>query len=275
MGDKPVLAGMALTNGVIVIGPNCWSVAIRSHSGEVRAVAGRRIGANLAGSLRSRPLVGGVVAIADLLSTLPRIKMAMPEAKLPFENPTVVASLISGAVFRSALRRSEIGGVREEALQGLAGGALAVVPLAGDSSLTRYHGAEHKAIAGHEQNLPSTMASRIHRRCGTNLLLPLVAMTTLCSVTAVRLFPNNQVQARNIARWIALVMTLELERGRQRGKRWLSPVTQFGDWMQRNVTTSEPDLAELEVADTAVEELLRAETALQDQRADEVEVVDS
>ncbi|MDP1809032.1 MAG: DUF1385 domain-containing protein [Actinomycetota bacterium] len=127
-----------------------------------------------------------------------------------------------------------------------------------------YHGAEHKAVHAHEQNVDLNdldavaACSRVHNRCGTNLVTflatasmlripsgpPLIAMTgtivyTLFSIgIAIEIF-------RLVTRTTHLALSRLL----------LAP----GRAMQRYVTTREPDRAQLAMAVRAVQAVLAAD----------------
>ena len=87
-----------------------------------------------------------------MLAILPQVKRALPEARLAFENPSVVALSVSTMALTSGARRR---GLSPAAVEALAS-ALAVVPalaMLRSSSLARYHGAEHKTIGAYESAL--------------------------------------------------------------------------------------------------------------------------
>ena len=46
-----------------------------------------------------------------------------------------------------------------------------------DSDLAAYHGVEHKAIAGYEQDTDAADAAKEHDRCGSNLVAPMMIST--------------------------------------------------------------------------------------------------
>ena len=117
------------------------------------------------------------------------------------------------------------------------------------SPIGRYHGAEHKAVAAYEkygevtlQNARNT--SRIHPRCGTNILLYIML--------AALLDPLITWWGYAILQFI-LISEAWFIFGRTR------PSIAVGNFLQRHFTTTEPRRAQLEVAVEAINRLLRAE----------------
>jgi len=117
------------------------------------------------------------------------------------------------------------------------------------SSIGRYHGAEHKAVAAYEKYGEVTLQgaqrmSRIHPRCGTNILIYIVGAALLDPVI-------------NWAPYAVLQFILISEAWFVFGKtKWSIAI---GNFMQKYFTTSEPGRKELEVAVESFRELLCAE----------------
>src|ERR671931_2158720 len=123
--DKLRLGGMALRNGLLVHGPTHWAASVRNDAGEIVTASGRKPRVHATDGV---PGVRGVVRLGEAFAVIPLVKRTLPEAKLPFENPSVlgvatVASL-TGAVLRRRLRR--VGG---EAAAGMASLAPALFAL--------------------------------------------------------------------------------------------------------------------------------------------------
>jgi len=87
--EKLRLGGMALANGVLVHGPTAWACAIRNEDGELKVVAKRK---RLRASNVESPLLRGPVRLLDAMAIIPQIRRALPEAKLPFQRPAVLAT---------------------------------------------------------------------------------------------------------------------------------------------------------------------------------------
>jgi uncharacterized protein YqhQ len=113
----------------------------------------------------------------------------------------------------------------------------------------RYHGAEHKVVAAYENYGEVTLegarkSSRIHPRCGTNILGYIVL--------AALLDPLISWWGYAILQFI-LISEAWYVFGKTR------PSIAVGNFLQRYFTTTEPHRAELEVAVESLSKLLRAE----------------
>ena len=84
--EKVRLGGMALANGVLVHGPTAWACAVRTDDGELKVVARRK---RFSGAKVESPLLRGPARLADALLIVPRIRHALPEARLPFQRRSV------------------------------------------------------------------------------------------------------------------------------------------------------------------------------------------
>jgi Protein of unknown function (DUF1385) len=118
----------------------------------------------------------------------------------------------------------------------------------------RYHGAEHKAVAAYEKYGEVTLqnasgVSRIHPRCGTNILLYIIL--------AALLDPLIAWWGYSIVQFI-LITEAWFIFGQTR------PSIAVGNFLQRYLTTTEPRRAQLEVAVEALNRLLRAEEERED-----------
>ena len=102
---------------------------------------------------------------------------ACPPARLPFEDPRVVAAIGSTLVATSLLRRRlRSSALREGVVQAL--GVMPAMVALSDRDLAAYHGVEHKAIAAYEQGVedPATVPKE-HDRCGSNLVAPMMLLS--------------------------------------------------------------------------------------------------
>jgi uncharacterized protein YqhQ len=127
----------------------------------------------------------------------------------------------------------------------------------------QYHGAEHKAINAHEAGAAMEVGavrgySRLHRRCGTSFIFIVV----IVSVALFSLIPSPGFLAR-LAYRFALIpviagISYELLRlsARHEDSLLMRALTAPGLGFQR-LTTREPDDEMIEVAITAVKEVLR------------------
>ncbi len=117
------------------------------------------------------------------------------------------------------------------------------------TSIGRYHGAEHKAVAAYENFGEVTLenarkSSRIHPRCGTNILAYIIVAALLDPFIG--------------GWWYAIAQFILIsEAWFVFGKSQASIAV--GNFLQRYLTTTEPDRAELEVAVESINALIRAE----------------
>jgi uncharacterized protein YqhQ len=247
---------MALVNGVLVHGPTSWAVAVRTEAGDLRVASGQK---SVRGAGVTNPLLRGPIRLLDAFALLPRIRRACPDARLPFERPAVLGSMLASAVVAHRLRRSTRFG---PALRELLGGTLSLLPatlaLRG-ADLAAYHGAEHISIGTYEHGEPR---GKEHERCGSHLIGPLL----LTSAAGAALAARAPDRARGLARVAAAVGSV-------------AAATEIFSWMVRNadhpiarslawpghqlqlrLATAEPDAAQLEVAQAALTACLELET---------------
>jgi uncharacterized protein YqhQ len=255
MADKVRLGGMALANGVLVHGPTAWACAVRLRDGELKVAAARK--SFRAADVRN-PLLRGPARVAEALLLLPRVRRALPEARLPFERPSVLAAMLtSGAVVR-VVRGSRLRSSAQELTSGLLSLAPALLALRG-SELAGYHGAEHVSIGTYEHGGP---AQKEHERCGTHLVGPLIATTAIGNVLASRAPAHLRMPARAAATLGAVAASTEVfawmvkNRDRPLAKALARP----GHELQARFATAEPTPAQVEVAEAALRACLALET---------------
>ncbi len=250
------LGGMALENGVLVQGPNAWACAVRLPGGELKVVAREK---RFRASKVRWPLLRGPARLAEAFVVLPSVRRALPEARLPFQRPRVRAAFLASSLAVRAIRGSRrIGPVGKE----LSGAALTLLPAAVSlrgSELTAYHGAEHATIGSYEHDEPRT---RVHERCGSNLLVPMIAGTLITNVVASRL----PWRAQKVARVGGQVASVAVA-GELLGWALAHPdeplsraIRRPGIELQLHLATAEPSAAQLEVARAALDACLELET---------------
>ena len=142
-----------------------------------------------------------------------------------------------------------------------------------------YHGAEHKTISCYEAEdrlIPSRakLYSRLHPRCGTSFLL--IVMVLAIFVFAPIGLPAWYWLLASRILGIPLIAGLSYEvikwAGKNRSKRWVRALMWPGLMLQ-NLTTREPDEAQLEVAIAALEAVLAVETPGQAADEQPIEIV--
>jgi hypothetical protein len=205
------------------------------------------------------PFVRGPLRLAEAFAVLPIVKRALPEARMPFERPSVAVALVAGSTGASLARRSSLPTVTREAVVLLASLAPALVALRGDE-LTSYHGAEHVSIGTYETG---ERAAKEHERCGPHLVGPLLISSALAAAAAERAPTRHRTTARLVGTAGALGAAVEIFGWMSRNpeRRLSRALARPGTELQRRLSTSEPSDAQLEVAEAALRACLEAEEA--------------
>ena len=249
------LGGMALANGVLVHGPQHWACAVRDDEGEIKLASGRKpvISRNV-----KSPFVRGPVKMAEMFSLLPVVRRALPEARLPYERADVAAAMLGSAVAIRGLRGSALQPALRETLAALLAVAPSAVALHG-SSLAEYHGAEHISIGSYER--AGGTATRVHERCGSHLVGPLLVTSAAASFLASRAPAATRPLARLGAAVGAVGAAVEVFAWMVRNERHplARALARPGRELQDRFVTADPSAEQLEVAEAALVECLRLE----------------
>ena len=252
----------------------------------VRRVAGAQPGARPGaqlevGDLQGLPMLRGLARFAETLLVLAQVKLRMPQAELPLEGGRVAVALATAYAATTTIRSL---GPKSTIVQETGAALAAFVPAVlslRNSTISGYHGAEHKVIAGREAELrasaagvpytaragqPSAAAAsapKEHDRCGSNLVGPLL-LTTIAANALIRGKSRRMTPAGSaVATAVSLGAALEALRWATRhgdslaARLLMSP----GRLIQKTLSTSEPTVQQLEVAERAMKELLRLEAA--------------
>ena len=254
------LGGMALSNGVLVHGPNAWACAIRLPDGrlEVASDFKRYRSAGV-----TNPLLRGPARLAEALVLLPQVRRRLPEAKLPFERPRVLTAMVAGAAIAQVARGSrKLGPAAQELISAIASLAPAAVALR-SSDLAAYHGAEHITIGSYEHG---EARQKEHERCGSHLIGPLLGTLAIGNALASRAPAQFRLAARGLASLGALAASTEIFSWMVRNPE--HPVSKAlarpGHEIQHRLATAEPTPEQLEVAEAALAACLELERGHQD-----------
>jgi len=248
---------MALANGVLVHGPTSWACAIRTKDGRLEVAAQRK---KFSGAAVESPLLRGPARLLDAVALLPQIRKALPEARLPFQRPAVLATMLGTAVVVKLVRDStKVAPAARELVSGLLSVAPAALALRGPD-VAAYHGAEHISIGTYEHG---EQAPKEHERCGSHLLGPLLATTALGNTLASRAPAHIRTPARLGAQLVALAASTEIFGWMVRNpeKRLARALARPGHELQHRVATAEPTPEQIEVAEAALAACLRLEQA--------------
>jgi uncharacterized protein YqhQ len=257
--EKIRLGGMALRNGLLVHGPRYWVVGLRDRDGKIEVASGRK--PRLEGAFAELPGVRGVARLAEAFALLPLVKRRVPAVQLPFEDLKVAAAMVASSAIAAAVRRTGGRTTSRESAVAL----LSIAPTAlalRDSDLAAYHGVEHKAIAGYEQDKDAADAAKEHDRCGSNLVAPMM-LSTVAGNVLVRSLLNARGPLASAAVTVgsaAIAVELLAWSERHRGTPLARAMKVPGREMQRLFATREPSVAQLEVGRSALAEILRLET---------------
>jgi uncharacterized protein YqhQ len=253
--EKIRLGGMALQNGVLVHGPTAWAVAVRHPDGRLEVAAEHK---RFRAARVEQPLLRGPARLLETLAILPVVRRRLPEARLPFERPGVLAAMAASAVAVRIVRGS---GRVGPAAQELASGLLSLLPAAlalRSQNLAAYHGAEHVSIGSYEHG---ETRAREHERCGSHLLGPLIATSALGGALAARAPASVRAPARVGASVGALAASTELFGWMVRNpeRRLARALARPGHELQHRLATAEPSAEQLEVAEAALRACLALE----------------
>jgi uncharacterized protein YqhQ len=175
----------------------------------------------------------------------------------------VLGVALTTAAASSAIRRlGRATAVREALVAAL--GLLPAVTALRDRDLAAYHGVEHKAIGAYERgSFDPADAPKEHDRCGSNLIVPLLALSTAGQLIVERLFSRPGPMARAGAGVASVSGAVELFAFAERrpDSALGRAIHMLGYQIQRLLSTREPSPEQLEVGAAALQEVLRAEAA--------------
>jgi len=255
--DKIRLGGMALLNGVLVHGPNAWACAVRTKNGELKVVG--EIKPIRASKVQSA-LLRGPARLAEVFALLPVVRRRLPEARLPFQRPGVIASMIATAVTVRVIKTSRsLTPFARELVGGLLSALPAMLALRG-SELAAYHGAEHISIGSYEHGAPR---EKEHERCGSHMLGPMLATSAVAGALASRAPAHLRGGARLAAQLGAVAASTEIFSWMVRNpeNRLARALAKPGHELQHRLATAEPSPEQLEVAEAALARCLELELA--------------
>jgi uncharacterized protein YqhQ len=255
MDEKIRLGGMALVNGVLVHGPNSWGCAVRTPEGELRVASDYK---RLRAATVHNPLVRGPARMAEVFALLPQVRRRLPEARLPFQRPQVLAAMLGTAIAVRAVKEARgLSPLARELVGGFLSLAPAVLAMRG-SELAAYHGAEHISIGSYEHDEPR---AREHERCGSHMLGPLIASSAVGGVLASRAPARLRTPARLTAQLGAVAVSTEIFAWMARNPE--HPLSRAlakpGHELQHRLATAEPTPEQLEVAEAALAACLELE----------------
>jgi uncharacterized protein YqhQ len=246
---------MALANGVLVHGPSAWACAVRLPDGELRVASAYK---TIRAADVSRPLLRGPARLLEAFAVIPALKRRLPQARLPFELPTVAGAMAASALAVRLVRSSgRLGPATREVVSGVFALVPALVALR-SSELSGYHGAEHISIGSYEHGEPR---GKEHERCGSHLVGPLLMTSGIGNILAARAPAHLRNVARTLAGLGALAVSTEIFGWMLRHPEaaMSRALAKPGHELQHRLATSTPTAEQLEVAEAALHECLRLE----------------
>jgi uncharacterized protein YqhQ len=251
------LGGMALRNGLLVHGPTHWAATVRADDGTIKVSSGRKPRLRAADGI---PGVRGVFRLGEAFAVIPLVKRALPQAKLPFQDVSVLG-VAASATIAGALLKRRVGGGAGEAGAAVISLAPALFALRG-GELAEYHGVEHKAIAAYEQDAADAGdAAKEHERCGSHLVAPMMASNIAGTLLLRRVVERPNALTGGALALASTAVAVEVFAWCERhdGTRLARAIRSPGFALQRALGTREPDERQLEVGRAALAEILRAE----------------
>ena len=255
------IGGMALRDGVLLQSQDNWAAAIRLPDGSVEVRSGARSRLPGRAVLERVPVARGLGRLLETVTALPAMRRGLGRSVLPQEEPAVVAAAVASAVATVALRKTMKSAplAREAAISLLSiAPALLAVRM---TELSRFHGAEHKSVAAFETGGDPRTAAKEHDRCGTNLLGPIM-LTNLAGGLVLRATGrDDEPLSTLLVGLVSLGSAFEIFTwmARHRGHPLADLLRLPGVTIQRVFTTREPTGAQLDVAQSALGELLKRE----------------
>jgi uncharacterized protein YqhQ len=273
------MGGQAVIEGVMMRGEHRWAVASRAPDGEI--VVDVHDVPGWGDRYAKIPMVRGVVNLAESMVLGMKALTWSGNLQLPEEERlsgramgatlAVSMTLFLGIfILLPALGARGLGsalglsGFAFHALEGLLvlGIFLGYLTLIGRMKEIRkvfqYHGAEHKAIAAYENDVPLTPESAqrfttAHVRCGTNFLLTVLTIAIIVYALIGRPALPYLILSRIVLIPIIAGVAYELIRlaAKHMDKRWVRKAMVPGLALQK-LTTREPTLEQLEVAIAAL-----------------------
>ncbi len=264
--DKLRLGGMALRNGLLVHGPAHWAAAVRADDGSIAVASGPK--PRVRGGVGRIAGIRGVVRLGEAMAVIPLVKRALPQARLPFQDATVVMAMGATAAAGVALRR-RTRGIGGEATLAALSLAPSVIALRG-GDLAAYHGVEHKAIGAYEAGSDDpASATKEHDRCGSNLVVPMLVLSAAGQLLLERALEEPGPVARAAIGVGSASLAAEMFAWSERNPETTAARAfhRPGHEIQRLIATKEPTPEQLEVGIAALREILRVEQEADGERS--------
>ena len=286
---RPTYGGQAVIEGVMIRGQRCTTVAVRRPDGTI-AVRNDAINPLFTGRLRKVPFLRGVITLAETLTIGMRALMFSANVGIEAEGEEIGKGAMAGVLAFSGIFAVLLffvipviastpleGAAGSDVVSNLAEGLirlaifLAYIYLIGRmgqiNRVFMYHGAEHMTVHAQEHRDPLKVENirgypTAHPRCGTAFLLT-VMVVAVAVFTFVGRDPFWWLIGSRIV-LIPFVAAISYEAIRFSGFHSDNPVVRLlaaPSLALQGLTTRQPDDDQIEVAITAMKEVLAAEQA--------------
>ena len=145
---------------------------MRTDAGDVKVASGRKPRLRAADGI---PGVRGVARLGEAFAVIPLVKRGLPEARLPFQDPSVLAvaagASLGGTLLRRAPQRHRRGGRRGPDLASRP----RCSPCAAASSPPTTASSTRRSAPTRPTTHDAADATKEHERCGSHLVAPMLA----------------------------------------------------------------------------------------------------
>lgn len=253
---KLKIGGMATLSGIVFQSRNFWVYSYLNKSGENIIKYGRAIML-----FKKFPRISTVPILRSFVSLINALLNAFYRTTISSKKSNQVLFLLSIAlVFVISIASPEYNYSYNYLLIQLLFFIFFLV-IVRKTKISKFHGAEHKAIAAYEDNisidyLSIKKASRIHKRCGSNIAIPTLFILLFS------FFYNWGIWMQ----FILISATLEIFRYVVKNPLNLfSRLYLSGGFLFQKITTSEPTDAEIEIAEKGIKKLIDMEKSSHDE----------
>lgn len=248
--SKLKIGGMATLNGIVFQSKNFWVYSSVNRSGENIIKHGKAITL-----FKNYPRINNLPVIRSLVSLANALINAFYRTTISSDkhNKLLIPILILSIFFISIISPGYDYSYIYLLFQLLF--FVIFLSIVRKTRISKFHGAEHKAIAAFEDSisidhLSIKKAPRLHKRCGSNIAIPAL-LTLLLSY-----FYNWGI----IIQFILISMILEIFRYVINNPlKLFSRLYLAGGFLFQKITTSEPTDAEIKIAENGIKKLIGLE----------------
>ncbi|HUF54590.1 MAG TPA: DUF1385 domain-containing protein [Dehalococcoidia bacterium] len=292
MAKRVYYGGQAVIEGVMIRGPKTMAISCRNPEGAI-VTRRQKLSSIYTGLWRHVPFVRGAIILWETLALGMRALMWSSSVALGEEEKEDAGGAMWGMMIGSLVI---VGGIffagpllLADLLHDLLGSHLVVIVVEGIIRLAviiayvgligligdvrrvyEYHGAEHMTIHAYEAGDPLEAAHvrkhpTAHVRCGTSFLLTVVVVSIV--VFAAVGHPDLWLRVLSRIVLIPVIASIAYEFIRFGGAFESNPITKILMWPNlalQAITTKPPDDEQIEVALTALREVLEAEEQLEE-----------